>query len=154
MFYISINESCPEFLCRLTHATFLEAAVFPYDQQDAGRELVDEKLINGDKQSWPVLVGLLDSFGVRNISTGTLGPCLRWICEWFVWYELWRFLRTSSQVVLGSGISTLLQVILVTVWQCNLNGDKLDFRVVNPVFSGDFIARILDSGTEQSVQQQ
>ena len=23
-------------------------------------------------------------------------------------------------------------------WQCNLNEDKLDFRVVNPVFSGDF----------------
>ena len=88
MFYVSINESCPEFLCRLTHATFLEAAVFPYDQQDAGRELVDEKLINGDKRSWPVLVGLLDSFGVRNISTGTLGASppmdLRVVCGDFI----------------------------------------------------------------------
>ena len=67
MFYVSINESCPEFLCRLTHATFLEAAVFSYDQQDAGRELVDEKLINGDKRSWPVLVGLLDSFATGHL---------------------------------------------------------------------------------------
>ena len=67
MFYASINESCPEFLRRLTHATFLEAAVFPYDQQDAGRELVDEKLINGDKRSWPVLVGLLDSFATGHL---------------------------------------------------------------------------------------
>ena len=67
MFYISINESCPEFLCRLTHATFLEAAVFPYDQQDDGREVVDEKLINGDKQSWPVLVGLLDFFAAGHL---------------------------------------------------------------------------------------
>ena len=37
--------------------------------------------ING---SWPVLVGLLDSFGVRNISTGTLGASppmdLRVVC--------------------------------------------------------------------------
>ena len=48
-------------------STFLEAAVFPYDQQDAGRELVDEKLINGDKRSWPVLVGLLDSFATGHL---------------------------------------------------------------------------------------
>ena len=37
--------------------------------------------ING---SWPVLVGLFDSFGVRNISTGTLGASppmdLRVVC--------------------------------------------------------------------------
>ena len=34
--------------------------------------------------SWPILVGLLDSFGVRNISTGTLGASppmdLRVVC--------------------------------------------------------------------------
>ena len=75
---------------------------------------MDEKLINGDKQSWPVLVGLLDSFGVRNISTGTLGA-----------------LPPMLQVLLESGISTLLQVILMT-----------------------FVAVQLDSGTDQSVQQQ
>ena len=67
--------------------------------------------ING---SWPVLVGLFDSFGVRNISTGTLGA-----------------LPPMLQVLLESGISTLLQVILMT-----------------------FVAVQLDSGTDQSVQQQ
>ena len=36
-----------------------------------------------------------------------------------------------------------LNIATGRLWQCNLNGDKLDFRVVNPVFSGDFIARIL-----------
>ena len=34
---------------------------------------------------------------------------------------------------------------MVTVWQCNINGDKLDLRVVNPVFIGDFMASKLDS---------
>ena len=67
--------------------------------------------ING---SWPVLVGLLDSFGVRNISTGTLGA-----------------LPPMLQVLLESGILTLLQVILMT-----------------------FVAVQLDSGTDQSVQLQ
>ena len=84
-------------------------------------ELADEKLIGfmvssdftESNNSWPVLVGLLDSFGCQEQIYGQpwwpivfWGPCLRWICEWFVWYELWQFLRTSSQVVLESGIST------------------------------------------------
>ena len=166
MFMNPSMSHCPEFLCLLTHATFFEAAiarrmslsdvvhwaelhvqlrirtafavalskfwwppVFLYDQQGLTSQflkpwdLMDQMLegslwmrsslteING---SWPVLVGLLDSFGVRNISTGTLGA-----------------LPPMLQVLLESGISTLLQVILMT-----------------------FVAVQLDSGTDQSVQQQ
>ena len=45
---------------------------------------------------------------------------------------------------LASGVGEQdLNIATGRLWQCNLNGDKLDFRVVNPVFSGDFIARIL-----------
>ena len=112
---------------------------------------MDEKLINGDKRSWPVLVGLLDSFGVRNISTGTLGASppmdLRVFC-------LIRALAVPQNKLANVVGERDLNIATGRLWQCNLNGDKLDFRVVNPVFSGDFIARILDSGTEQSVQQQ
>lgn len=78
---------------------------------------------------------------------------LRW--PWVSFGDLQYFLMISKVWLHSSwspGISTLLQVTLVTVWQCNLNGDKLDFRVVNLVVSGDFIVSILDSGTWQHGQ--
>ena len=93
--------------------------------------------ING---SWPVLVGLLDSFGVRNISTGTLGASppmdLRVFC-------LIRALAVPQNKLANVVGERDLNIATGRLWQCNLNRDKLDFRVVNPVFSGDFIARIL-----------
>ena len=97
--------------------------------------------ING---SWPVLVGLFDSFGVRNISTGTLGASppmdLRVFC-------LIRALAVPQNKLANVVGERDLNIATGRLWQCNLNRDKLDFRVVNPVFSGDFIASILDSGT-------
>ena len=77
--------------------------VFLYDQQGLTSQFLKpwdlmDKMLEGSlwmrsslteiNGSWPVLVGLLDSFGVRNISTGTLGALppvdLRVVCGDFI----------------------------------------------------------------------
>ena len=144
--------------------------VFPYDQQGLTSQFLKpwdlmDKMLEGSlwmrsslteiNGSWPVLVGLLDSFWCQEqIYRHSWGLASGGFASGLFGTSFGGSSEQAHKWCWGAGSQHCYRSSWWRLWQCNLNGDKLDFRVVNPVFSGDFIARILDSGTEQSVQQQ